>query len=682
MNFLSAAINTFTGNSIPYSIGQLIPTGHDIWTVNEGMNKENKHVTIFSFDLDPRKPKQISIGQIDNGCRIHKMFSVLPGMLKLDDFIQNDHFVYLITEPVTKLNVGEYNNEIGVLGIYQIVSVLRLIHERGVSHNGGLSNDLLNCIYINSKGEWKLTGFERAQENQQGKLDSKLVAEFIYNLFKPGDNFNQSDAIRISGSGVLHKLPIANLLNGKWSVDEFISNGELPGKWFDTTAIRCYRKYQEFHILETHQKLELFKAMAVCDGFDPKFLINCGMVQMETTFDVLLAAAGLPNKGQALAQIVYLMHLIMIKSNDDSKGQSVFKSCYFKGLPVADRTVRLILLKLLSHLNSFLTDYEIQDKVYPQLTSGFADTDLTMRTETLNSIAMVIGKITDRQLNNDLLRHLAKLQIDPNPILRISVIDTLVSISSQMHQTTRAGILITAFGKGLKDSHIKVRLTAVDAFIKTLQYFDAESCCFKVIGALAPAMVDKSSHVRAEAQKAMELCMVKIETFIGKMNDSGESIEDGIDNAPINIQLEQLGDSLLLEIPDLGEVNITKAKTYSSTASPTPTGSPMPGNVEVKRLPKLGSFGKSKLNSSFDNLIIDDEDEDEGWGFGDDNDNHSENKPKPKPISLNKTKSTTTTRTPVSKKPGMTLGKRSTASKLKVEAKIDDDDDDGWGNGW
>lgn len=681
MNFLSAAINTFTGSSIPYSFGPLLNSRDDIWVVNEGSNKESKPVTIFSFDLDPRKPKPISVSQIDNGCRVHKMFSVLPGMLKLDDFIQNDQFVYLISEPVTKLEPSQYNNEIGVLGVYQILSVLRLIHERGVSHNGGLRNDLLNCIYINKSGEWKLTAFERAQENLSGKLDCKLVAEFIYNLFKPGNGFNQSDAMKISGTNAIHKLPISNLLNGKWTVDEFISNGELNGKWFDTTAIRCYRKFQEFHILETHQKLELFKSMSICDGFDPQFLINRGMVEMDIAFDMLLTTPDLPSKGQSLAQIIYLMHLILDKSNDDEKSQNIFKSSYFKALPVADRTVRLLLLKLLPYVDSFFTDYEVQDKVYPQLTSGFADTDLTMRTETLNSVALVIGKITDRQLNNDLLRHLAKLQVDPNPILRISVIETLVSISAKMHGSTRPGILITAFSKGLKDSHIKVRLTCVDAFIATLKYFDAESCCFKVIGALAPAMVDQSSKVRSEAQKAMELCMSKIENFVSEMQDSGESIEDGIDNGPVKIELDQLGESLLLEIPDLGEVNIIKTKTYSSSATPTitPRGSPQPSN-EFKRPPKLsGGFGKSKLNSSFDNLIIDDDDDDDGWGFGDDEE-APQIKPKPKIVSLNKQRPAAASRTISTKKPGMTLGKRSTASKLKVESKIEDDG--GWGDGW
>lgn len=680
MNFLSAAISSFTGASIPYSVGAPASQADDVWSVNEGCNREGKHVTIFTFDLDPRRPKKVDPAQLEAGCRVHKKFSVLPGMLKLEDYIQNEQGIYMITEPVTKLDVEASSGEEGVLGLYQVLCALRLIHERGVAHNGGIRGDLLNCIYINGSGEWKLTGFERAQEGQKGKIDAKLVGEAVYNLFNYQKGFNQANAMRASGSSAIHGLPIADLLSGKKSVEEFVSEGDEYGKWFDTTAVKCYRRFQEFHILDMHQKLELFKGMALCGGVDRRFLINRGLVEMDLAFSAVLGGPDLPNKGQSLAQIVYLMHRIVVQC-DDSAATDVYKGCFFKALPVADRTVRLLLLKLLPDLNSHLTDHEVQDKVYPQLASGFADTDLTMRIETLNAVGLVIGRITDRQLNNDLLRHLAKLQVDPNPVLRISVIETLVSISPQMHTTTRPGILITAFGKGLKDAHIKVRLTAVDAFINALDYFDAEACCVKVIGALAPAMVDKSSNVRSEAQKAMEMCMAKIESYIGAMNDSGENVNEGIENGPIDIHLDQLGESLLVEIPDLGEISLVKTKTYSQTSDSSPTPQPQQ---------KRSAFGTTGLNSKLNNLVInDDDDDDDGWGFGDEAD--------AKPISVKPKgqKSTRTTQarsvprpsakaitgsSTAGRKPGITLSKKSTASKLHVEAAIDDDD--GWGNGW
>lgn len=670
MNFLSAALNTFTGNSIPYSVGQSIGTD-GIWQINEATNKDSKKVTLFTYDLNPNKPKTVQPNLIQNGCRIHKMFSVLPGILKIDDFISNDQFIYVVTENVTKLVLGDSDvNELGVLGIYQILTALRLIHERGISHNGGYQNDLLNCIYINSFGEWKLSGFESSQENSHGKLDCKLAGEAIYKLFNPREPFNQSKAMNTSGSDALFGLPIGQLLTGKWSIEEFIAKGEQPGSFFDTQAIRCYRRFQEFHILDLLQRLELFKGIVLSKGgFDEKFLYNKVIPEMEKCATTIVSPPPQqqqqqPNT-QALSQIIYMMFLIIKDKKESDQSIDIFKSCYFKSLMIADRTVRLLLLKLLDHLLPHFSNAEIQDKLYQPLTTGFGDTDLTMRTETLTCMGTIIDKITDRQLNNDLLRHLAKLQIDPNPLLRISVVETLVNISEQMHSNTRPGILITAFGKGLKDSDLRVRLKSVDAFIETLKYFDANQCCNKVIGSLSPALVDKSSRVRQEAKKAMDMCIQKIEKHVQTMDDSGEVVEMD-SNGVVKIDLTDLGDNLLMDISDLGDINVNRAKTYSASSN---TSKPKKTSTE------------SKMTSSFKSLQIQEDEVDDGWGFNDEDFESA----KVKPISLSGSKpkrTMTTTTSTVKKAPGITLGKKktSTVSKLKVTAEIEDDD--GWGDGW
>ena len=291
-----------------------------------------------------------------------------------------------------------------------------------------------------------------------------------------------------------------------------------------------------------------------------------------------------------------------------------------------------------------------------------------------------MDKITDRQLNNDLLRYLAKLQADQNPLLRANTVICLTRISAKMQSTTRIGVLVTAFGKALRDPDYVTRLCAVRGFESSIDYFTPEICCSKVLSALSPALLDSSSIIRNEAEKVFELYMKKIRDASAKLHRTEEDthILDDVSNLTNllnSLSLENLGHNLMDSISNL----------YSTSSTPY-SESRTNGNA----------LNLANKLTSKDNLIDEDfdlDDDIDGWGFDDDNSESksstangfgSTSKPAEasETFSINGKKFTrSSTKVDEPKKASLILGKKKPAAKLNLTVEPTDDDD-GWGDGW
>ena len=53
----------------------------------------------------------------------------------------------------------------------------------------------------------------------------------------------------------------------------------------------------------------------------------------------------------------------------------------------------------------------VEDQVYPHVTTGFSDSNAYLRELTLKSMLVLAPKLTQRTLNQSLLKFLAKLQV-------------------------------------------------------------------------------------------------------------------------------------------------------------------------------------------------------------------------------------------------------------------------------
>lgn len=94
-------------------------------------------------------------------------------------------------------------------------------------------------------------------------------------------------------------------------------------------------------------------------------------------------------------------------------------------------------------------------------------------------------------MNNDLLRHLARLQSDTEPAIRTNSIILIGHLGPILGHNTRRKVLGAACAKALKDSFPPARVAALMACMACASLFETDELAGKVVGLVAGALVDK-----------------------------------------------------------------------------------------------------------------------------------------------------------------------------------------------
>jgi SCY1-like protein 1 len=93
-------------------------------------------------------------------------------------------------------------------------------------------------------------------------------------------------------------------------------------------------------------------------------------------------------------------------------------------------------------------------------------------------------------MNNDLLRHLAKMQSDPEASIRTNTCILIGRLGPSLGYNTKRKILVPAFTRALKDTFVHARVSGLMAFMATIDCFDPEDLATKVIPSISSALVD------------------------------------------------------------------------------------------------------------------------------------------------------------------------------------------------
>lgn len=104
------------------------------------------------------------------------------------------------------------------------------------------------------------------------------------------------------------------------------------------------------------------------------------------------------------------------------------------------------------------------------------------------------AQLSDRILNNDLLRFLAKMQTDPEASIRTNTCILIGRLGPSLGYHTKRKVLVPAFTRALKDPFVHARVAALMAFMATIDCFDIEDLATKVIPNIASALVDKEKY--------------------------------------------------------------------------------------------------------------------------------------------------------------------------------------------
>ncbi len=166
----------------------------------------------------------------------------------------------------------------------------------------------------------------------------------------------------------------------------------------------------------------------------------------------------------------------------------------------------------------------------PQV-GGFTDLAPVVREQTLKSVLTLITKLSDRTINGELLKHLAKTANDEQPGIRTNTTICLGKIARHLGSGSRAKVLMAAFTRSMRDPFVHARNAALMALAVTSEYFSDEDCAYRVLPAMAPALIDKEKLVRDQASKTVDIYLQKIRKAAAAMPDSALPPQSMVDGA-------------------------------------------------------------------------------------------------------------------------------------------------------
>jgi SCY1-like protein 1 len=777
MNFLSKTLSSFSINSIPYTFKDKVIDSssnsnvidqNSIWNLYDGLNpKDSAKVSIFEFNLKDTANLQKRTDSLARNAFKKLKLIKFPGVISIIDFIENDNYLYIITEPVVPLLAylrdNQHDNGISqdtkLFGIHSIAKSLQFLNMTCNCLHGNIN--LCNSVFVNELGDWKLFGFElltnlqsdpdqpiyrlsntmpgfndvQSSEVQSSgiegirafpiKFDSYKFGMFAYNILVEPDfnsitfnnnvveqsKFANKTVIPLKLSNALKKLLSPNI-NLRITVEKF--NQETESFLNANTVIEFNKQLEEIKFKNESEKLDFFKYelstyVSDLEGDNSKNTFPPGLLdhkllpeligqygnisKLKPTVDT--TPAEIQQRQETIAVILNYILKFGVKLPTDMFNKLV-KPVIMETFGLADRSVRLILLEHLASYEIFLTEADVQLKIFYNLISGFQDTNFMIRENTLKSITTIIDKVSVKQVNQDLLKVLAKSQMDPKPSIRVNTLILIIKISSKIYKTSKNNVLITALSKSLRDTFTPCKMMALSGFANLIEDFSLEEICSKILGHLAISLMDnKSSKVRVEAKRVFELYLQSVESHASTLPDD----EDDIDaeeaeffknntpktenSTPLEDNGASVGGSLLKFSflwsgkPEVGGAlnNDFNSSTPDLTRVATPTSEP---------LNPIGSKSNTHKDNSWDGM---DDDFDDGWAMNDDEVEIV------KPLSatskvplvlkpLNKPKSTLNSN--ARKSGSLKLGRKPAAkqpgSTLKLNLVGDDNEVDGWGD--
>lgn len=581
MNFLSNALSLLSTASIPYTIKEKIvePTGNSdpiIWTVYDGVNPKNDApVTIFEFNL--KNPALSSYVDLAKNCFKKLKLIKIPEVISIIDFIENESFLYIVTEPVTPLatylkqNQAQFSKDAKVYGLFKVVNALVFINSKANCVHGNLN---MHTVWVNAQGDWKLFGFEtltnlssdpdqpiyryskylssfnegqppevklggiQAIQQSPMLLDSYRLGVFVYQLFCIKDfsqvPFPDLDELASKRASLPQSLAAAvqKLVGARRiTTDRFLQETQ---QFFDSSPlVEFSNMLEEVKYADDLAKLAFFKhelSHYINNEFPPGYLDNKLLPDIVDQFFVLVKQKSTPaatpeeqsSRQEAMSTI--LNHILTLSDNlSDVLFTKLVAPAIFQAFTLPDRSIRLSLLKHLSSYAPKLQEQDVQNKIFPNLLTGFQDTNFLIRETTLTSMTLIIDKVSVKQINNDLLKVLAKLQMDPKPSIRTNTLILIIKISGSIYSNSRNNVMITALSKALRDSFTPCKMAALSGFDKLIDNFGLEEKCTKVLGHLAVSLMDPKSHkVRTEAKRLLQKYLDAVEDHAANFSKDEE----------------------------------------------------------------------------------------------------------------------------------------------------------------
>ncbi|CAO3638425.1 unnamed protein product [Cunninghamella blakesleeana] len=554
MAFLSGFVKSglsFIGKdpSFPYSIGDKVEFyDHSLWALHHGTKREDgSSVSIFVFDCNKNRDK------IQLAKNTFKRLRTLrhPDLLKYLDGVETDQAIMFVTDPVeplsNQLNQNPDQNLI-LWGLYKIANAIKFINNDGGMVHGNIR---VNSIFTNRAGEWKLGGLDvlssmkdespiiltfgglvpdaskyappeivqsswsKVRDLPISAVDSYQFGCLIYEVYNhrfdtPQQLLSQQGDIPTNMLSIYKSL-LQSSPQTRLDTDSFLDEGMRPRVgFFSNDFIKVNLFLENISIKEQGEKDAFFRKLdTVVDQFPNEFCMYKILPELVKAFEFGSGGA------KALNAIIKIgEHL------PDDEYEKVLITPILRMFTSPDRAIRVSLLENMPKFIDHIPNKLVVSQVFPNVATGFTDTVPIIREQTVKSILLLVPKLTDRVINYDLLKYMAKLQMDPEPGIRTNTTICLGKIAKHLNDSTRKKVLVPAFTRSLRDGFHHARIAALMALNATAEYYDAEECSQRIIPSISLVLLDKEKPVRTQAFKTMASFLNRLEEVSNNMPET------------------------------------------------------------------------------------------------------------------------------------------------------------------
>ncbi|KAL5598921.1 hypothetical protein BROUX41_003758 [Berkeleyomyces rouxiae] len=550
MDFLKSAVASamsMQGPPFPYSFGDRVDIDQSIWTLNNGTRKEDgSNCSIFSFDITANRSR---LPLARNALK--KMRTMRhPGVIKVLDTVETETYIYIATERVTPLRWSVKRKSLSPetikWGLFSIANTLKFINEDALSVHG---NVCVSSIYASESGEWKLGGFDvlssikddeaiiytygsqvpgtnryappeiarggwdSVKKNPHAAVDSFNFGTLIFEVFngdysgpdQAGQTKNIPPAMQTGYKRLVNPSPKSRL-----TVAHYLEQGKRTGSFFDSPLIKLTDGVDNLGMKSAEEREAFLNDLdELADDFPEDFF------KMKVLPELLKSVEFGGGGPKALSVVLK----ISAKLSEDEFTNRI-TPVIVRLFANPDRALRVALLDGLPQMIDRLPQRVVNDKIFPQITSGFTDAAPIVREQTLKSVLTLITKLSERTINGELLRLLAKTQNDEQPGIRTNTTICLGKIAKHLNNSSRSKVLLAAYGRSLRDPFVHARNAALMAFAATNEYFTDEECAARIIPAISPLLIDKEKIIRDQARRTMDNYLSHIRKAVANMPDS------------------------------------------------------------------------------------------------------------------------------------------------------------------
>ncbi|CAO3615918.1 unnamed protein product [Cunninghamella echinulata] len=456
-------------------------------------------------------------------------------------------FVTDSVEPLSnQLNQNPDQNLI-LWGLYKIANAIKFINNDCNMVHGNIRVD---SIFTNKAGEWKLGGLDLLSSMKDESpmiltfgglvpdaskyappeilqsswskvadlpvtaVDSYQLGCLIYEVYNrrfdtPQQLLSQQGDIP-SNMFSVYKSLLQSSPRSRLDADSFLDEGiRARVGFFSIDFIKVNLFLENISIKEQSEKDAFFRKLdTVVDQFPNEFAMYKILPELVKAFEYGSGGA------KALNAIIKIgEHL------PDDEYEKVLVTPILRMFASPDRAIRVSLLENMPKFIDHIPNKLIVSQVFPNVATGFTDTVPIIREQTVKSILLLVPKLNDRVINYDLLKYMAKLQMDPEPGIRTNTTICLGKIAKHLNDSTRKKVLIPAFTRSLRDGFHHARVAALMALNATAEYYDPEECSQRIIPSVSLVLLDKEKPVRTQAFKTMT-------SFLNRLEEAAEHMPD------------------------------------------------------------------------------------------------------------------------------------------------------------